>query len=152
MNCRPKNVWPNGPARVVLLLALLAATGCQPAGPVVGQVSGTVRLKGEVLKSDDAVTLTVLFIARDTTQLTALVGRDGQYTADDVPPGPVKIAVIGLPRVPQGLYAPGTKPPPLDQTHQSLLKRLERYQDPDKSGLTYSVVKGNQSYDIRLGE
>jgi len=116
----------------------------------VGQVTGTVRYKDELLKSDDMVTWTVVFVTEDRTKCTGLVGRSGQYSVDNVPAGPVRIAVIGAPRVPSGLTSPGEPPPRLDEAHQSLLKRLERFEKADKSGLTYNVVEGKRSHDIEL--
>jgi hypothetical protein len=144
-----KNVWQNWLVRGALLLGLLTAGWWYFSGPSVGKVSGIVRFKDEVLKSDDAVTWTVHFVTEDGTRFTGLVDRYGQYTVRDVLPGPVKIVITGDPAMPPGLYAPGKAPPP-DRALENRLRRLQRYNDPDKSRLTYTVAKGSQPHDITL--
>jgi hypothetical protein len=137
-----ESMWQKRCLRVILPFLFLIATGCASAAPGVGQVTGTVRYKDHLLKSDDMVTWTVVFVSQDGTRSTDTVGRSGKYSVHNVRAGPVKIAVIGAQRVPSGLIAPGESPPRLDEAHRSLLKRLERFKNPDKSGLTYNVVEG----------
>src|SRR5262245_40270573 len=84
---------PRRHARTFLVLLALGAAGCTGAGPGVGQVSGTVRYKDEVLSSGP-ITWTVLFVSPDGNEIAGLVGKDGKYNANNVPPGLVKIAVV----------------------------------------------------------
>jgi hypothetical protein len=138
---------PRRHARTFLVLLALGAAGC--TGPGGGQLSGTVRYKDEVLSSGP-VTWTVLFVSSDGQTIPGLVGKDGQYNANNVPPGLVKIAVVGEPRVPPGLVAPGERPPKLDDSSLRLLKTLKPYRNPDRSGLTCTVRSGKQRHDIEL--
>jgi hypothetical protein len=133
----------------VLLPLILAAAGCAGCGPRLGQVSGTVRYKEEVLPGK-GVTWTVVFVCPDGRRGTASVGPDGTYTAEGVPAGPVKIAVVGAPRVAAPVPDPGQPPPRLDPATHRLLSRLQKYKDPDRSGLTYTVKEGKQRHDVVL--
>ena len=101
---------PRRHARTSLVLLALGAAGCTGTGPGVGQVSGNVRYKGEFLSSGP-ITWTVLFVSPDGNEVAGLVGKDGNYSANNVPAGLVKIAVVGEPRVPPGFIAPGERPP-----------------------------------------
>jgi hypothetical protein len=131
--------WING-VRAILLCVILAATGCSPS---VGQVSGTFRFKDQVLRSDEYLTWEVVFLTQDGKRHATTVGLDGQFMLKNVPPGPVKVAVKGGPRVPDGLVPPAErKSRPEDE---ALLKRLEKFRDPDKSDLKYTVVRGKQT-------
>jgi hypothetical protein len=119
--------------------------GC---GPDVGQITGTFRLKDQVLRSDEHLTWEVIFLTQDGKRHSTTVGRDGQYSLKNVPPGPVKVAVTGGSRVPAGLL-------PKDEQRSrpedaALLNRLEKFMDPDKSGLRFTVVQGRQTGDFVL--
>jgi hypothetical protein len=128
-----------------MLCLLLAATGCAPS---LGQISGSFRLKDQVLKSDEHLTWEVVFLTQDGKRHSTTVGPDGQYSLKNVPPGPVKVAVIGGSRVPDGLVPPAQrKSRPEDE---ALLKRLGKFRDPGKSDLIYTVVQGPQNWDFEL--
>jgi len=45
---------------------------------------------------------------------------------------------------------PSLRQPQLDDAARKLLLNLERFKDPDRSGLTYTVRSGPQTYDIEL--
>jgi hypothetical protein len=131
-------------------LALLALAGC---GPAAGSISGKVSYKDKPLNGG-----TVRLVSSDNRVKSAVIGTDGTYTIDRVPVGPAKIAVSPpiagtvMPRGmkmdpskmgggPEGAAAPaGDKPVPLP----------DKYQDPEKSGLTYTVTAGKQEHDIPL--
>jgi len=142
-------IWPRSTPLAALIL-FLAVCGCGPSGPRVGRVSGTVYCGNDPLPSDDQYTWTVVFVSQDGSQYLGLVGRDGTY-AVDVPAGEARIAVAGSPRA--GIYyVDGKTQPPLDPAHQNLRKRLERFKDSARSGLTYTVTRGAQSHNVKLNQ
>ena len=68
--------WRGLSALALLFLGLLVAGVLYLARSGAGQVLGTVRLNGAVLKSDQDVTVTVHFVANDGTRFTGLeIGR-----------------------------------------------------------------------------
>ena len=136
--------WRNG-VRAILLCLFLAAIGCDPG---VGQITGSVRLRDQVLKSDEHLTWEVVFFTQDGKRHATTVGRDGQYSLKNVPPGPVKVAVKGGPSVPDGLVPPAQRK--VRPEDEALRNRLEKFMDRDKSGLRYTVVQGPQKKDFVL--
>jgi hypothetical protein len=132
-------------------LALLALAGC---GPATGSISGKVTYKDKPLPGG-----MVTFFAADKKSQTAVIGTDGTYTIDRVAVGPAKIAVLppaAPPKMPPGMKmdagkmggAPeGGSPPPSADKPVSL---PPKYQDPEKSELTYTVTAGKQEHDIPL--
>jgi hypothetical protein len=138
--------WING-VRAILLCMFLAAMGCDPG---VGQITGSFRLKDQVLKSDEHFTWEVVFLTQDGKRHATTVGRDGQYSLKNVPPGPVKVAVKGGPSVPDGLLRPDQRK--VRPEDEALLKRLGKFRDPGKSNLIYTVVQGRQTMDFVLDE
>jgi len=149
MKILQKNPGLGAISRRIALFLFLALLGCNPSNPAEGQVSGTVHFQGETLKSDDKVFLTVVFFSQDGQQYAKMVGKDGKY-ALKVPTGPARVVVKGNPSIPLGLTAPGSSPPEMDETTKRLLKSLEKYKDPDRSGLSYTVQNTPQTYDIEL--
>jgi hypothetical protein len=138
--------WRNG-VRAILLGLFLAAVGCTPS---VGQVSGTFRVKDQVLKSDEHLIWEVVFLTQDGKRHATTVGPDGQYSLKNMPPGPVKVAVKGAPSVPDGLVPPSQRK--FRPEDEALLKRLGKFKDPGKSDLIYTVVRGRQTKDFVLEE
>jgi hypothetical protein len=137
----------------VLVLALLAAAGC---GAKHGRVSGTVTYKGAPLGSGS-----VAFFGEGGTADSAAIGPDGKYTLARAPVGPVKVSVVsGQPRQgpkQSGGKAPATKKeapqPPSGETPPQPGKYVPipaHFADPEKSGLTYTVSRGEQTIDIKL--
>jgi len=113
---------------------ILGATGCggDSTGPIV---KGTVKYKGAPLPGG-AVTLVS---ATDATQRTGSINEeDGRYAAVNCPVGDVKISIDG----PTPSSAGPPKAPPVTIP--------AKYKDPKTSGLTYTVVKGEQTHDIDL--
>lgn len=133
-------------------LAVLALSGC---GPSVGSVSGTVTYKGKPLASGK-----VTFVASDQKVKTSPIGTDGSYSIDKVTVGPAKIAV-DPPIPPAPMMPPGMKmdpskmdapaasaPPPPPKSQEPSFP--QQYQDPEKSGLTHTVISGKQQHNIEL--
>jgi len=129
---------------------VLIATGCDRSTSPVGQITGTVRYQGRDLKSDEETTWNVIFVTTDAgTRFPTTIGRSGTYVLNGIPLGPVKIAILGTPRIPAAL---GPKSPPNPNSeHEMLRRRLsDRYSDPRKSHLEYTVIQGPQIHPIDL--
>ncbi|HZT81080.1 MAG TPA: carboxypeptidase-like regulatory domain-containing protein [Gemmataceae bacterium] len=151
-----------------LLLALLfTLIGC--GGPSAS-VSGKVTYKGQPLNGG-----TVVFQSTDGKWGgSSAIAEDGTYTIPKVPPGQVKIGVETKsvnPTVPKGgggfMFKKGPadfkmKPPKdtampkdADKTFyggdtKKYVDIPEKYADPEKSGLTYTVTAGKQIHNIDL--
>jgi hypothetical protein len=131
-------------------LAVLALAGC---GPGAGSVSGKVTYKDKPLPGG-----TVTFFAPDKKAYPAVIGTDGTYTLDRVPVGPAKITVA--PPVALGPMRPGMKMDPskvggapegaAPAPAEKPVSLPEKYQDPEKSELTYTVTTGKQEHNIPL--
>jgi hypothetical protein len=129
---------------VGMVLLVLAGTGC---GPRVGQVSGKVLYKGQPLPSG-----TVLFEGPDGSRRGfSPIAADGSYRIDNVSVGVVRIAVVSEPRVPPGLMKPsGPGAQPAAQPKNDHVPIPARYEKPEQSRLTCTVVVGRQIHDIIL--
>jgi hypothetical protein len=126
------------------VLLILTVTGC---GPRQGQVMGKVLYQGKPLPSG-----TVLFVGTEGSRRgLSPIGPDGTYRIENVPVGPVKIAVVSAPRVPPGLMnASGPGPQPADPPKNDYVPIPARYQDAEQSGLTYTVEAGRHTWDLLL--
>jgi hypothetical protein len=131
------------------LVLVLPGCGAQKAS-----VSGTVRFKNQPLPSG-----TVLFHGADGRVEHSLIAADGTYTIADAPIGTVRITVQSHGAAPPALSSPvdqpRTVPPELapraeDRRDSSYVLIPGHYQDPEKSGLKYSVDVGAQTHDIEL--
>jgi hypothetical protein len=124
-----------------LVLTLLAA-GC---GPQFGDVSGTVRYKGEPLKTG-----TITFYDQANGVASSAIQADGTYAVRKVRAGPAKIAVAMPTEIsflrPGGSVA-GLAPAPALPAAPSF---PPKYQDPEQSGLTFEVQPGAQEFEVRL--
>jgi hypothetical protein len=100
------------------------------SGPLaVGRVTGRVTYKGKPLPGG-----TITFVSSGGLVAGALIGSDGTYQADRVPVGEARIAVSV--RTLKDL--PGLAAIP------------DRYADAERSGLTYTVTRGKQEFNIDL--
>src|SRR5262245_39884068 len=127
------------------VLLLVTVAGCEPE---TGEVSGTVRFGDKLLTSG-----TVTFITAKGEQRATALASDGSYKLDKLPVGPVTITVLSHPRVPPGLLKkapPGAPSVAPDESKESPVAIPDRYKDPDRSGLTYTVEKGKHIFDIVL--
>jgi hypothetical protein len=148
---------PHLVVRVALFLALLAGLGC---GSSTGTVTGKVTFNGQPVTSGS-----VVFHGADGRVDSGLLDTQGNYTITRAPVGTVKVAVMAAKsstKVVGGGAPPG--PPAgkgkLKQGPDSTEKPIpatvekspipERYYDPEKSGLVYTVTSGTQVIDIDL--
>jgi hypothetical protein len=129
---------------VALALLTLAAVGC--AGR--GDVSGKVTYKGKPL-----VFGTVQFEASDKTIKQANIEKDGSYSIPGVPVGEAKVAVSSLnPQSSdfQPLQREGQPPPKPRPEVVGWFPIPTEYQDLSNPKLTYTVKRGQNTYDIDL--
>jgi hypothetical protein len=141
---------------------LLAAAGCGGKG----NVSGTVRYNGEPLPSGE-----IAFIGQSgDKQVKKGLIRDGAYRIDAIPCGPVKITVTTsrptgsstgaaptrgvkpgeLPPVMQGMQVKLPEPGQTPEPPAKYVPIPERYADPERSGLEYTVTRGSNTKDVDL--
>jgi hypothetical protein len=132
--------------RTVTLFGVLLLTGCAPA---TSTVTGTVTLNGKPVTEGQ-----VSFIFADGMVVTAMIQADGSYMAPEVPVGPARVAVYG-PAVAQaeaeiikvkGKEGGKARTPPKAAKGDI----PDRYSNPDTSGLSVTVTKGETKYEIPL--
>ncbi|HKI34900.1 MAG TPA: carboxypeptidase-like regulatory domain-containing protein [Gemmataceae bacterium] len=148
-------------ARLVLplvLMASLAAVGC---GKAKCTVSGKVLFKNAPLKGG-----TVTFVNDDGNTQVSPIAEDGSYTIRNIHPGAVQIAVetasmkppegrnakkytYQAPKPPEGQEDnSGYKPKDITEHARRYVPIPTKYDQPENSGLTFTVQRGEQSYDI----
>jgi hypothetical protein len=128
----------------VAVLLPLAAAGC--AGQ--GDVSGKVSYKGKPL-----VWGTVQFEGSDNLLRQANINSDGTYAIRGVAIGQAKVAVSSInpqssdfqPRQVEGKAPPKPRP-----KVTGWFPIPEKYDTPYKSGLVYTIKRGENKFDIEL--
>jgi hypothetical protein len=155
--------WIRG-GGIALCILLVAVIGCGP-NLAKAKVKGRVRFMKDYLKAG-----TVGFINKEGQIGVAQIDYDGNYEMNDAPIGPCKIPVKvpihavgkggtvttgpkappGLPemRPPGGPASEKTVAPTIDP--KDIVKIPSKYADPEKSDLTYTVEKGEQTHNITL--
>jgi hypothetical protein len=120
-------------AGLLVLFASLAlfAAGC--SGEKRQVVQGTVSLDGRPLPAG-----VVQFHCANERLVTAVIQGDGTFTATDLPPGEVRVAVVeDLMAMPKG-KGPGKGQVPV------------KYRAAATSGLTYTITPATDSLEIKL--
>jgi hypothetical protein len=130
-----------------LALALLAgACGCART-----TVQGTVTYRGRPVTHGS-----VIFLSADRTVRSGVIGPTGTYTVTGVHPGPVKIGVISryAPRAgadrARDRVRPGKQPLAAKAASQAFFALPRKYENPEASGLSCTLVAGRASHDIDL--
>jgi hypothetical protein len=130
--------------RIALMIAtaaiLFSTSGCGK-----NRVTGKVTLNGSPVKSG-----VVTFHGEGQRQNVANINADGEYMADNLPPGTYAVSVRSLPtnvmmgpmRLPHGVQ------PPLPTPAAS--EYIPRKYESSNSGLTFTVSSGAQQFDIAL--
>ena len=139
-------------ARVGLLLLFVVANfGCG-GGPIAATVTGTVTYRGDPFLREGC-----LSSAPTTRSPDAIINTDGSYEAQNVPLGPVKVAVT----------TPLPPPPEIQKAAKEGKRRFGKgnviqvptnnvvpipvkYNDPAKSGLSLTVTQDTQPFLIEL--
>src|SRR5262245_8421596 len=141
---------------VVLLSFLTAFVGC---GRAPGTVSGKVTYQGQPVTSG-----AVIIFGADGNADSGRIDHKGDYTVHQAPSGPVKVVVIPgkpartMPALPLDRATGRPKEPPAKDRGGVLVAPPpgkgdfpQKYQDPDQSGLTFTVRGGRkQAFDIAL--
>ena len=149
---------------VMTTLLILGASGCAPP---VGSISGTVTYKGKSLPYGR-----VTLVCADGTVVSGKIDSDGTYSIPQAPAGPARVAVrcleeampvlvsVDPSELPAGkgmdssVHAP--QGPMMIQSPEKPISRPksmripDHYQQAEKSGLTYTIRQGEQTFDIRL--
>ena len=120
-----------------------------------GNVTGKVTFRGKPV-----YTGSVIIVGKDGVAAAGPIETDGTYVVQKAPVGEVtvgvisknpvylhKISVMRSSRTPVPASALAT-PPNLDQRKWFPIPK--EYEEPVRSGLTYSVKKGDNQYDIEL--
>jgi hypothetical protein len=139
---------------VVVLTGLVAGqTGCDPYEvrlPVTG-----ATLEGTVRYGNEPVPLALIVVMGESGSATGMV-EQGRYKVENVPLGPVRIGVnteaargqFISQQMAQSYKGPGSKgggsPPP------RFLSVPSKYAEPENSGLTTTIQKGPNTFDIVL--
>jgi hypothetical protein len=137
-----KHICLHPRVRSSLLILLLAAPGC---GTPRGDVSGTVTYRGKPV-----VYGSVMFVGADNLPIIGRIQPDGTYMAFGVLGGDNRIAVNSPePEPPERPSEAGSRQPlPFDRSLWFVIP--ERYGDPRASGISISVTRGSNSFDIKL--
>jgi hypothetical protein len=140
--------------RTIPRLALLAAAGlglgllgCHGRYTKLPETGAT--LEGTVSYGKDKVEVALVIIQGQGGAQTALIGEDGRYKAENVPLGEVHIAVnteAGKGQMMGRMMAnaQGKAQGPLPR----IIDVPARYASPDTSGITTTVNKGENTFDI----
>jgi hypothetical protein len=134
------------------LVLALVATGCAPG---TGSLSGTVSFKGQPLPGG-----LVVVASADGRVAEGKIAEDGAYSIADAPTGELKVKVVTQPAISgmgspnpmaRGVHRePGSRPEPFAPLGK-YVAIPDRYRNADRSGLTCTVLKGQQNkYDIPL--
>jgi hypothetical protein len=128
---------------LLAVFGVLVALGCASQAKKA-IISGKVTYKGEAVGWGD-----VRFFSSDgALWSSARLNSDGTFTATDVPPGEVQVAVKVLPLIarPKKEDNSGDDIVPVSKT----VSIPSKYQDPKTSGLRYTIVPGTNQLDIDL--
>jgi hypothetical protein len=132
--------WPTRLAARLLISFLSVTcliTGCSCSGDRAQVVRGTVSLDGAPLRCG-----VVQFHGPAGRLSTAVVQSDGTFTATDVSPGEVRVAVVeDIMAMPKGKG---------DKTGAKRAQVPAKYKDAQTSGLSYTLTRTTRNLDIVL--
>lgn len=133
-------IWyvPSGRLFALAAVAALASLGCSGKGIKKVTVNGTVSHKGQKLQSG-----ILKFVGPEGSYSAAEIQPDGTYIMTDVVPGEIKVAVVQGPQSSGDSSGKGPARPPTPQA-----EILAKYQDPETSGVTYTVTDSTSKLDI----
>ena len=160
---------PRTMALAAILFTLLAAPGCGPNLKDRGTVKGRLTFNGEPVPG-----ATIAFVTDDNLQGSGHTDENGDYEVRDAPVGKTRVFInapkarpgiamsggVKPPEVPKGsgpmkppdgekFPQPEDKPPP--KIDPAKVKPIpQKYELPETSGLTFTVEKGTQTFDIKL--
>lgn len=121
-------------------VAALASLGCSGKGIKKVTVNGTVSHKGQKLESG-----ILKFSGPAGFYSAAEIQPDGTYIMTDVVPGEIKVGVVQGPQSMGDSSGQAPASPPKPQ-----VEIPAKYQDPETSGVTYTVTDSTSKLDIEL--
>ncbi len=122
-----------------LALALLAS-GC---GPRYGNITGKVTYKGNPIVGG-----TITFYDSVNQARSSDIKSDGTYTVNRVASGHARVTVAAPMDI--SLLGPGGKKTAIGSGEAKPMQLPVNLGDPEKSGLTYDVIAGDQKKDFAL--
>jgi hypothetical protein len=135
----------------VAMCGLLAVAGC---GGLYGKrlpVTGAT-LEGTVTYGQERVMVAMIIIQGENGASTAFIGEDGRYKAENVPLGTVHIAVNTqagkgqmMGKIMAASQEKGQAPP-------KMIDVPAEYADPTASGITTTIKKGENKFDIVIAK
>jgi hypothetical protein len=149
MNQQSAAKWVRSASLVLVVVFVPILSGC---GKSKGTVSGTVTYQGKPLPGGF---ITIIPEQGEAGAFRGKIEPNGAYRVSDIPAGPVKIGVQALepPKHPEAMLSPeeiakGAKAPAISPGTYMRIPPI--YNDPDKSGLGFTVNGGTQEHDIPL--
>jgi len=156
-----RRLWACG---VLACCAVLLSSGCGP------NYKARAVVKGKVTTGNKALTTgSVMFYGKDGLTASAGIQPDGTYEMPDAPIGECKVTVTvpplpndpsvrarlkgkgpAMPAGPKNPEDSGPIAPPLAKIPSEVVPIDTKYSNPDTSGLTFTVQKGEQTYNIDL--
>jgi hypothetical protein len=129
------------PACIVGFAALVgvALSGCSDTGIKRVTIKGTIAYKGQPLSSG-----MLQFAGQQGAYSAASIQQDGTFIITDVLPGEVKVGVMDVPRGSGSSSGAKTGPRPAP------VVLPEKYRDPQKSGVTYTITPETRELTIAL--
>jgi hypothetical protein len=134
-----KQVLPLALAAGLLVLTL---PGC---GPGRGDLAGKVSYQGKPLRSGS-----VSVAGSDGIPRASIILADGRYEVPNLPAGPIKAAVTSPDPVKSQPHARKKDEPPPTVDRTGWFAIPDRYGSFDKSGLTFTLKVGPNTWDIDL--
>jgi hypothetical protein len=126
------------PSILVLAALVVTASGCDGTKKVT--INGTVSYKGQPVSGG-----MLQFAVAKGAPSAAPIQEDGTFTMTDVAPGEVTVSITATPRSsgPGGGKAKAApKVTPADLP--------EKYHDPDRSGLKYTITPTTRQLEIKM--
>ncbi|MCI0463444.1 MAG: hypothetical protein L0Z62_41430 [Gemmataceae bacterium] len=121
-------------------VVLVPVSGCGGARKVT--VSGTVAYKGQKLSSGF-----LQFVGPEGAYSGSSIQADGSYIITDVVPGEVK---VGVQPTPQGSGSSSSGDKPGADPKAVPVELPERFRDPEKSGVKYTITPDTRELHIDL--
>src|SRR5262249_36260291 len=128
----------SGRLLALLTVAVVAVAGCTGKGVKKVTVRGTVSYNGQPLRSG-----ILKFVGPDGSYSAASIQTDGTYIITDVVPGEVK---VGVTEAPQGSGGPSAT----DERKPQPFSLPAKYQDPETSGLKYTITADTKELSIEI--
>lgn len=137
----------------VVLLVVVGVSGCKRA------VTATVT--GKVVYARQPLTQGTVSVYTEKGEVrSCLIASDGAYRITDLSTGPANVVVVSHPTVPIALHEPGPFPAPGPATPPGTVPAADfvrrgiviplRYTQPESSGLSLLLQRGEQNFDIEL--